>query len=64
MLCATMAMTMTVGVDLVFSFKGFFLGCFLLILYHIAAKIKTTFLEGPLFTDVLPARFCKSREFF
>ena len=32
-LCATMNMTVTVGVDF-----GFFLGCFLLILYHIASK--------------------------
>ena len=33
-LCATMTMTIAVGVDVI----GFFLGCFLLTLYHITAK--------------------------
>ena len=49
-LCATMTMTITLGVDLGFSFRGvkggdlpvgrfgFFLGCFLLIFCHVAAS--------------------------
>ena len=43
-LCAIVAVTTTMGVDLGFSwvFLGFFLGCFLLIFYHIAAKTKIT----------------------